>query len=125
MSYLLALVVSMLIFAFFPLALTILAVRSGSVTLVASGTLDYLKPFRLFASKFRAHTLILLSRHGTQAVVTCLRGAFFDFSGSGDIGKRYKTKSWTILPNFEAWGSLSCVCGDESPQNKRKWGISH
>lgn len=31
------------------------------------------------------HTLILLSRQGTQAVVTCLRGVFFGFSGSGCI----------------------------------------
>lgn len=29
------------------------------------------------------HTLILLSRQGTQAVVTCFRGAFLGFSGSG------------------------------------------
>ena len=31
------------------------------------------------------HTLILLSRQGTQAVVTCLRPAFLGFSGSGCI----------------------------------------
>lgn len=94
----------MLVFAFFPLALTILTVRSCSVTLVASGTLAYLKPFRHFASQFRAHTLILLSRHGTQAVVTCLRGAFFVFSGSGDMVKRSTTRSLTIVPSVEAWG---------------------
>jgi hypothetical protein len=37
----------MLVLAFFPLALTILAVRRGSITLIAD-TLDYLKPFRRF-----------------------------------------------------------------------------
>lgn len=31
------------------------------------------------------HTLILLSRQGTQAVVTCFRGAFLGLSGSGDM----------------------------------------
>lgn len=94
----------MLVFAFFPLALTILAVRSSSITLVASNTLDNLKPFKLFASRLTAHTLILLSRHGTQAVVTCLRGAFFVFSGSGDIVYKFESTSSTILPDAEAWG---------------------
>lgn len=35
--------------------------------------------------RIRRHTLILLSRHGTQAVVTCFRGAFLGLSGSGDM----------------------------------------
>lgn len=46
------------------------------------------------------HTLILLSRQGTQAVVTCLRGAFFGFSGSGDMAERVLDHCLTML---EIW----------------------
>jgi hypothetical protein len=77
----------MLVFAFFSFALAILTVRSSSVALVAMGALDFF--FFSQAQYFaQAHTLILLSRQGTQAVVTCLRGAFFVLSGSGDMISR-------------------------------------
>jgi hypothetical protein len=35
--------------------------------------------------ELEVRTRILLSRHGTQAVVTCFREAFLGLSGSGDM----------------------------------------
>lgn len=75
---LLSLVIAMLIFAILTLSLTILTMWHGAVAL-------QLIKFRRRSPHEEVHTLILLSRHGTQAVVTCLRGAFFGRSGSGDM----------------------------------------
>jgi hypothetical protein len=77
---LLALVVAMLIFAILTLSLTVLTMWHGPVAL-------QLIKIRCRSPHEEVHTLILLSRHGTQAVVTCLRGAFFGRSGSGDMAR--------------------------------------
>lgn len=72
---LLPLIVSMLVSALFPFLLAVMAIGCGPITLglISRCTIS---PFEI------RHTLILLSLQGTQAVVTCLRGAFLGRSDS-------------------------------------------
>lgn len=75
----------MLVFAILSLLLAIVAVRSGTVTLgeIASASEEHYTKFDDRIQAKRSHTLILLSRQGTQAVVTCFRGARLGFSDCG------------------------------------------
>lgn len=70
----------MLVLAVLALALAVLAMGHRSIALHENGELSL-----QLACAF-SPTLILLSRQGTQAVVTCFRGGFFGLSRSGDIG---------------------------------------
>lgn len=69
----------MLVLAILALPLTILTVWRRPVAL------QLIRRRRSPQGRGSTHTRILLSRQGTHAVVTCLRGAFFGFSGSGDM----------------------------------------
>lgn len=64
----------MLVPAILPFSLAIVTMGSSTVTLEVVSTTKGRE------GKSNKLTLILLSLHGTQAVVTCLRGAFLGFS---------------------------------------------
>lgn len=70
----------MLVLALFPLFLAVHAVRSCSVAL--ENTQRVIPVYDKKNSD--RHTLILLSRHGTHAVVTCFRGVFLVCAGAAD-----------------------------------------
>lgn len=77
-GFILSLVISMLVLALLSLLLAVHAARSCSVAL------EIAKAVSTADEKGRSdrHTLILLSRHGTHAVVTCFRGAFLVCAGA-------------------------------------------
>lgn len=77
----------------------------------------------------RKRTLILLSRQGTQAVVTCLRGALLGFSDSGCIVSGGETlKRGSFLPVRGDWGKESIDSGGKERENhpviRHPWGSS-
>jgi hypothetical protein len=70
----------MLVLAFLSLFLAVHAVRSCSVALENTQRVSTANN-----KHSDRHTLILLSRHGTHAVVTCFRGAFLVCDGADAV----------------------------------------